>query len=348
MTILITGCAGFIGSHVLDRLLGMGENVIGVDNFDLFYDPAIKMRNIQHNMDSENFILYRADIRDKKQMEKVFKENNVETIIHLAARAGVRPSIDDPVLYEDVNIKGTINLLELSKVHRIGNFIFGSSSSVYGINEKIPFSEDDPVDKAISPYAASKRACEIFCNTYHHLYGIPMACLRFFTVYGPRQRPEMAIHKFTRMIDQGKEIEMYGDGKSRRDYTYIGDIVDGITAALYRKSGYEIINLGNSDVVALRDLVYLIEGNLGKKARIKQLPDQPGDVPVTYADISKARKLLGFIPRVSIEEGIERFVEWYKEKQELSIIAPQAIIYKKARNDPGTSIGNDICSSPVL
>lgn len=321
MTIMVTGCAGFIGSHVVDKFLDMGENVVGVDNFDPFYDQYIKMKNIQHNLEDINFTFYVADIRERIGLEEIFINNEIDAVIHLAARAGVRPSIQNPLLYEDVNIKGTINLLEFVKDHGIKNFVFGSSSSVYGINEKIPFSELDPVDRSISPYAASKRACEIFCYTYHHLYGIPISCLRFFTVYGPRQRPEMAIHKFTRLIDQGKEIEMYGDGTSRRDYTYISDIIDGITAAAYKRLGYEIINLGNSEVVSLGRLINLIEEKLGKRARIKQLPDQPGDVPVTNADISKAKRLLGYEPHVSIEEGIERFVEWYKEEQKVSIAA---------------------------
>jgi len=250
-------------------------------------------------------------------------------MIHLAARAGVRPSIENPLLYEDVNIKGTINLLESCKEYGIENFVFGSSSSVYGVNEKIPFSEDDRVERSISPYAASKRACEIFCSTYHNLYGISIACLRFFTVYGPRQRPEMAIHKFTRMIDRGQEIEMFGDGKSRRDYTYIGDIVDGIIGTLDKKFGFEIFNLGNSNVVELRYLIELIEKNLGKKAKIKMMPDQPGDVPVTYADVSKAKRMLGYDPHVRIEEGIERFVKWYMEEQKLSAAAAQRIVSKR-------------------
>lgn len=316
MKYLVTGCAGFIGSHLVDRLLGMGETVVGVDNFDSFYDPCIKKRNIENSVKDEKFIFYEADIRDKDEIEKIFKENEIDSIIHLAARAGVRPSIQDPLLYEDVNIKGTIILLELGKKYKITNFIFGSSSSVYGINEKIPFSEEDSAEKAISPYAASKRACEIFCYTYHHLYGIPVICLRFFTVYGPRQRPEMAIHKFTRLIDLGKEIEMYGDGTSRRDYTYVSDIIDGIIASLDKKFGYKIINLGNSNVVELQYLIQLIENNLGKKAIIKQYPDQPGDVPVTYADISNANKLLGYDPKVSIEKGIENFVQWYQYMKE--------------------------------
>lgn len=312
MTIMITGCAGFIGSHVLDRLLSGGKNVVGVDNLDSFYDPSIKMKNIEHNLDNNNFVFYRADIRDKAEMEQIFEDNEIDVIIHLAARAGVRPSIQDPLLYEDVNIKGTLNLLELSKEYGIKNFVFASSSSVYGVNEKVPFSESDMVERSISPYAASKKACETYCYTYHHLYEIPVVCLRFFTVYGPRQRPEMAIHKFTRLIDNEQEIEMYGDGASKRDYTYITDIVDGIVAAIDKRSGYEIINLGDSKVVELQYLISLIEKNLGKKAKIKQMPVQPGDVPVTHADISKAQTLLGYTPKVSIEDGIKNFIEWYR------------------------------------
>ena len=314
MTIMVTGCAGFIGSHVVDRLLSSGKNVVGVDNFDSFYNPSIKMKNIEPNLDDNNFVFYRADIRDKAEMDSIFEDNDIEVIIHLAARAGVRPSIQDPLLYEDVNIKGTLNLLELSKEYGIKNFVFASSSSVYGVNEKVPFSESDMVERSISPYAASKKACETYCYTYHHLYDIPVVCLRFFTVYGPRQRPEMAIHKFTRLIDNGQEIEMYGDGTSKRDYTYITDIVDGIVAAVDKRSGYEIINLGDSKVVELQYLISLIEENLGKKAQIKKMPVQPGDVPITYADISKAQTLFGYAPEIGIEEGIKNFVEWYRSE----------------------------------
>ncbi|MDD4332316.1 MAG: SDR family NAD(P)-dependent oxidoreductase [Methanosarcinaceae archaeon] len=314
MTILVTGCAGFIGSSVVDRLLDSGEEVVGLDNMDSYYEPSIKKKNIEHNLQNPNFYFKQTDIRDLKALEKIFKNFKIETIIHLAARAGVRPSIEAPLLYEDVNIKGTLNLLELSKIHKPANLIVASSSSVYGINKKVPFRETDNVDKAISPYAASKKACETFCYTYHHLYGLPIVCLRFFTVYGPRQRPEMAIHKFTRLIDKGLEIQMYGDGTSKRDYTYISDIVDGIIRSMDIKEGYEILNLGNSKVVELRYLIHLIEKNLGKKAIIKQLPDQPGDVPITYSDISKARTLLNYAPQTSIEEGIEKFVKWYRGK----------------------------------
>jgi UDP-glucuronate 4-epimerase len=314
MAILLTGCAGFIGSHVLDRLLSMGKEVIGVDNFDSFYNPQTKRKNIEQHLDNDNFTLYNSDIRNAEEMDEIFTSDPVTSVIHLAARAGVRPSINDPMLYEDVNIKGTLTLLELSRKHGVENFVFASTSSVYGANKKVPFSEEDCVDRSISPYAASKKACETFCYTYHHLYNLPVVCLRFFTVYGPRQRPEMAIHKFTRLIDEGREIEMYGNGSSKRDYTYIDDIVNGIINSTNIKEGYEIINLGNSDVVELRYLISVIEQNLGKKARIKELPDQPGDVPITYADISKAKSIIQYNPQVKIEEGIRNFVEWYRNE----------------------------------
>ena len=314
MKYLVTGGAGFIGSHLVDRLLENGDKVICIDNFNHYYSPEIKRQNINKHLSNEdNFSLIEADIRNRKDLEKIFRANNIDKILHLSARAGVRPSISDPLLYEDVNVKGTLNLLELSKEHGIEDFIFGSSSSVYGNNEKIPFSEGDGVNRPISPYAASKRSCELFCYTYSHLYNIPISCLRFFTVYGPRQRPEMAINKFTRLIHQGKEIPMYGDGSSKRDYTYISDIIDGIVSALDKKFDFEIFNFGNSKTVELRYLISLIEKNLGKRAKIRQFPDQPGDVPITYADISKAKKLLGYNPKVRIEEGIKKFVEWYKD-----------------------------------
>ena len=313
MKLLITGAAGFLGSNLADSLIG-SHHIAGIDNFDPFYDRSVKETNIKGLMGNSKFSFYEMDLLNPEKLDDLLTTHSVDMIIHLAAKAGVRPSILDPVGYTKHNIEATVNILEAARIHNIRNIILASSSSVYGNNTKVPFSESDNVDFPISPYAASKKACELFCYAYHHLYDIRIACLRFFTVYGPRQRPEMAIHKFTRLIDHGKEIEMYGDGASRRDYTYISDIVEGIIATLDKKIGYEVINLGNSSVVELRYLIRLIEENLGKEARIKQLPDQPGDVPVTYADISKAKRLLGYNPRVGIEEGVERFVGWYGEQ----------------------------------
>jgi len=315
-TILVTGGAGFIGSHLVERLRAEGHEVICLDNFDDFYAPEIKWANIQAARMNLHFTLVEGDIRDTECLKKLFEQYRIGKVIHLAARAGVRASIANPQIYEEVNIKGTLNLLEVLKEHPVEQFIFGSSSSVYGINSKVPFSEDDKIEMPISPYATSKRAGELFCYTYHHLYGIPITCLRFFTVLGTRQRPEMAIHKFTRLIDEGKVIEMFGDGSSKRDYTYISDIIDGIMSALEKPFEFEIINLGDSRTVELRYLIRLIEENLGKKANINQLPPQPGDVPITFADISKARALLDYTPKVDIETGIQKFVAWYREETE--------------------------------
>lgn len=312
--ILITGGAGFIGSHLVKRLLARGNRVICVDNFDPFYPPEIKRKNTECILTNGRFVLVECDIRSKHDLGEIFHTHEIDSVIHLAARAGVRPSISDPLLYQDVNIGGTINLLELSKEYGIKNFIFGSSSSVYGASDKIPFREDDSLGQTVSPYAASKQAGELFCYTYHYLYHIPLTCLRFFTVYGPRQRPDMAIHKFTRLIDQGEEIPLYGDGSSQRDYTYISDIIEGIISALDEKLDFEIINLGNCETTELRCLVSLIEENLGKKAKVRELPVQPGDVPITCADISKAKRLLGYSPKVKTEEGIETFVRWYRNR----------------------------------
>jgi UDP-glucuronate 4-epimerase len=313
-TILITGGAGFIGSHLADRLLERGERIICVDNFDPYYDPKLKMRNIESNLGRENFSFMECDIRDKEDLEAAFRLHSIDKVVHLAARAGVRASIQNPVLYQEININGTISLLELSKEYQVASFIFASSSSVYGSDAKIPFSETDNIPAPISPYGVAKRACELLCYVYHHLYYIPIACLRFFTVYGPRQRPDMATRKFTALIDRGEEVPIYGDGTSQRDYTYISDIVDGIISALGKKFDYEIINLGNSKAVALKYLVSLIEANLGKKAKIVALPPQPGDIPVTRADISKAQRLLNYNPQVDIEDGVEKFVHWYKQQ----------------------------------
>jgi len=313
MTILVTGGAGFIGSHLVERLLSQGEKVVVIDNFNDFYPPPYKRENISAALQSPHLTLYETDIRDTSSCREIFEKHRIEKIVHLAAYAGVRPSIERPLLYEEVNCKGTLNLLELSRIYKVKQFIFGSSSSVYGNNKKIPFSEDDPVNEPISPYAATKRAGELYCYNYHHLYKIPVACLRFFTVYGPRQRPDLAIRKFTELIDRDQQITMYGDGTTQRDYTFFSDITDGVVSALNRQFDFEIINLGNSTPIQLTRLIELIEQELGKKAKIKRLPEQPGDVHRTYADIRKAERFLHYRPKVSIEQGIRLFADWYKE-----------------------------------
>ncbi|MBI5685132.1 MAG: SDR family NAD(P)-dependent oxidoreductase [Verrucomicrobia bacterium] len=312
MNFLVTGGAGFIGSHVSERLLRDGHRVVIVDDFNDFYAPAIKQHNLARVQAVGGVRLHRADIVDKAAMDRVFAAEKFDAIIHLAARAGVRPSIEQPLLYTQTNVTGTMNLLECARAAGIRKFIFASSSSVYGINSKIPFSESDPIFKPISPYAATKLAGEALCHTYHHLHGMDMTCLRFFTVYGPAQRPDLAIHKFAKLIAAGKPIEMYGDGSTRRDYTFIDDIVEGIMACVRGKFGYEIFNLGNSNTVELRQLVGLIERALGRKAVIERRPEQPGDMPVTFADVSKARRMLGYDPKTKIEQGIEKFVEWFQ------------------------------------
>lgn len=302
--ILVTGVAGFIGSNLAQKLLLLDQEVIGVDNFDTFYDPEIKLENIKLLKAHPNFTLYQGDIRDKEFLSKTFGDSKPECVVHLAARAGVRPSIDDPELYFDVNIKGTIVLLNTMKEYGVENLVFASSSSVYGNNTKTPFSETDNVDNPISPYAASKKAGELLCFTYHHLYKMNIFCLRFFTVYGHNQRPEMAIQQFGRLISEGKPVTMYGDGTTRRDYTFIDDIVDGIIASIEKVKGYEIINLGNNQTVKLNDLISEIGNVLGSTVNIVRKPLQPGDVEITYADISKAKELLGYQPRHSIKEGL--------------------------------------------
>jgi len=309
MRILVTGGAGFIGSHLCERLLEGSNEVICVDDFNDFYNPKIKEKNISEC--KKNFKLYKADIRNKKNLENIFKKEKIDIVVHLAARAGVRPSILYPQLYADVNILGTMNLLETARRNNVKKFVFGSSSSVYGLNKKVPFNEEDSLDSMISPYAITKYAGERLCYQYNKLYKIPIVCLRFFTVYGPRGRPDMAVYKFTKLINEKKKIEMYGDGTSKRDYTYVSDIVDGIMAAINKKLDFEIINLGDSNPIELKYLIKLIEKNLGKKALIKKADVQPGDVPVTYADIRKAKKLLGYQPKIKIEDGIKRFVKWY-------------------------------------
>lgn len=314
MIVLVTGGAGFIGSHLCDALLARGDEVICIDSFNDYYDSKIKENNIKHNVNNKNFKLFKIDILDSAGMESVFESEKPDKVVHLAARAGVRPSLNNPLFYEKVNIRGTLNLLELAKEFNVKNFIFGSSSSVYGNRKASPFSEGDNVDFPVSPYAATKKAGELLCYTYHHLYGINVSCLRFFTVYGPRGRPDMAPLKFTKLIDSGEEVEIYGDGTSQRDYTYVGDIVEGILSALDANSGYEIFNLGSSDPVELNYFISLIEKALGKEARRKYVEKQQGDVGVTFADISKAKKLLSYDPKIGVEEGVRKLVEWYKQK----------------------------------
>lgn len=313
--VLVTGGAGFIGSHLCQLLLLEGYTIVCLDNFDPFYDPTIKRKNLEEIRATTGdgaFHLAEGDIRDAGFLEGLFRGSSFDVVIHLAARAGVRPSLEQPLLYEEVNVAGTLNLLEACREFGVMDMIFGSSSSVYGKNSKVPFSEEDNLEAMISPYAVTKRIGEHFCSVYHHLYGMNIFCLRFFTVYGPRQRPEMAIHKFARFIDQGKRVPLYGDGTSQRDYTYIDDIIEGIMGAMRNLKGYDIFNLGESRTVPLRELVSLLEQALGKKAEIEELPEQPGDVPITYADISKAHRLLDYNPQVGIEEGVERFVRWFR------------------------------------
>jgi len=314
-SILITGGAGFIGSHLAEKLLKEGQQVTVLDNFNDFYDPAIKRENIKFCFDYSNCSLVEGDIRDRKLVNKCFEEYEFDEIIHIAAMAGVRPSIKNPLLYQDVNLNGTMNLLEACRQYKIPQFIFASSSSVYGNNPKLPFSENDPVDNPISPYAATKKAGELMVYTYHHLYNIKAVCLRFFTVYGPRQRPEMAIHLFTDKIYHDEEIVMFGDGRSRRDYTYIDDIISGIMKCRRKKFDYEIFNLGRSDTVRLDELINKIEKTLDKKAKILKKPFQPGDVNQTFADISKASAIFDFEPEISIDDGLRNFVTWYINKQ---------------------------------
>jgi len=309
-SIAVTGAAGFIGSHLCEALVARGQRVVGLDNFDGFYDPAVKRRNISGLEGEEGFVCLEGDIRDESFVDHALGEHDVEMIVHVAARAGVRPSIEHPLLYQDVNINGTMILLEACRTHGIDKFVFASSSSVYGNNKKVPFAESDNVDFPISPYAATKKAGELICHTYHHLYGLDVTCLRFFTVYGPRQRPDLAIHKFARLIDAGKPIPVFGDGSMRRDFTYIDDIVDGVIRAMERCSGYRIYNLGESQPVSVTDLIVALERALGAKAVIDRQPLQPGDVKQTYADVTRAREELGYEPSTDLSRGLARFVEW--------------------------------------
>ena len=314
-TILVTGGAGFIGSHLVERLTARGDTVVALDNFDPYYDAAVKRRNLRaatRAQQSRRFTLVEGDIRDAGGLDVLFAAHRFDAVVHLAARAGVRPSIADPLLYADVNVTGTTRLLETCRRHGVGRFLFGSSSSVYGDSTAVPFSEAARVDRPVSPYAATKVAGELLAFSYHHLFGMDISCLRFFTVYGPRQRPEMAIHKFARLIMEGRPLERFGDGATERDYTYIDDIMDGVLKALDRVKGYAIYNLGESRRVSLAHLIELLEMEIGKRAVVQALPEQPGDVKMTCADISRARADLGYDPRVAIEEGIRRFVAWLR------------------------------------
>ena len=317
-TILITGGAGFIGSTLAEKLLKNNYNVIVIDNFNNFYEPSIKRNNINRLMNNYNYKLYECDIRSRNDVKKVYDENQIDTVIHLAAMAGVRPSIENPILYQEVNGLGTQIILEEARLHNVKKLILASSSSVYGNCKQIPFREDLIVDYAISPYAATKKANEVMAHVYHKLYDMNIIMLRFFTVYGPKQRPDLAINKFTRLILQDKPIPMYGDGSTSRDYTYIDDIVSGIVKSCdyveQHNHVYEIINLGSNHPVSLKEMIQVIGNVLGKKPKINQLPMQPGDVNLTYADISKAEKLLGYKPSISFKDGIKKFVEWYKEQ----------------------------------
>ena len=313
--VLVTGGAGFIGSHLCDRLLREGFWVINLDSFNPFYDPKRKWKNIQTALDHPRYRLYVGDIRDDRVLDQIGREQGrIDIICHLAAMAGVRQSLKDPMEYVSVDIGGTVSMLEFARAHHVGRFVFASSSSVYGKNGKIPFCEDDPLEGQVSPYATAKRAGELYCQTYSEIYGIPIVGLRFFTVYGPRQRPEMAIHFFTNQIWEGKPIPVFGDGTTARDYTYIDDVVDGIGKAMaYDHPGYAVFNLGNNHTIQLHALISLLEKSTGKKAIVDRKPMQLGDVEMTCADIQKSARLLGYRPSVDIETGIERFVEWFRE-----------------------------------
>lgn len=313
MRILITGGAGFIAYHLACRLQEEKHEVYLLDNFNSFYDPAIKRKNVRDLQLQGSAGHFEIDILDIAGLRRVFQEVRPEGIVHLAAWAGVRPSMENPRIYSDVNVTGTVNMLELAKEFAVGRFIFGSSSSVYGGSERVPFAEDDPVDSPVSPYAATKRAGELLCHTFARNYGMHITCLRFFTVYGPRQRPEMAIHLFARLIQEGKEIPVFGNGQSRRDYTYVEDIIAGIVAALRVNPAFEIINLGESRTTTLLELISLLETAMGKKARRLYCPSQAGDMQITYANIDRARRILDYQPTTSIETGIRKFVEWYMQ-----------------------------------
>jgi UDP-glucuronate 4-epimerase len=310
---VVTGAAGFIGSHLVERLLRDGHRVVGIDSFDSFYDPRLKEANLELAQASPLFRLVRGDIRDESVIDAAFRGDGVDVVVHLAARAGVRPSIQDPLLYAAVNVEGTTRVLEAARRHGVPRFVLASSSSVYGNNSQVPFSEKDPVEGPISPYAATKRACELIAHSYHHLFGIDMACLRLFTVFGPRQRPDLAIRRFATLMANGREIEMYGDGSSARDYTYVDDIVEGVVRAAERVKDFRIWNLGGSHPVSLAELVSRLAAALGVDAKIKRLPKQPGDVDRTWADVSAAARELDWSPQVDLDSGLARFVRWFRE-----------------------------------
>lgn len=311
MRILVTGGAGFIGSHIVDALLRRDDVVVCVDNFNDYYSPQRKRANLLEAQASTSFRLYEADIRDCEAMAGLFEKEEPEKVVHMAAMAGVRNSVQQPLLYEEVNVKGTLNLLELAASHKVASFILASTSSVYGTSSRIPFREDDPADQPLAPYPATKRACELLGHVYHNVYGLPCTALRLFSVYGPRGRPDMTPYLFTEAIAQGRELTLFDEGRPQRDWTYIDDIVAGVLSALDAGFDWEIINLGNSRPVVMRDLVTIIEQLLQRPARIVAPPLPATEPPVTCADISKARRLLGYAPSVPVEEGLRRFVEWY-------------------------------------
>lgn len=316
-TYLITGAAGFIGSHLAEALLKRGDAVVGIDNFNTFYDPSIKESNAKALSNYDSFSLIRGSLLDSEIRERALSMATYEAVFHIAAWAGVRPSIERPALYQRENIEGTVAMMESIRAlkSQMPKFIFASSSSVYGNNKKTPFHEDDPVDHPVSPYAATKKACELLAYTYHHLYGLRATGLRFFTVYGPKQRPEMAIHKFAQLMVDKKTIPMYGDGSTARDYTYIDDIISGVLAAEANCTGYHVYNLGNSQTVKLSELIEKISEAIGVPATIEQLPMQPGDVDITFADIGRAQKELGYNPQTSIDQGLKKFAAWFNEKR---------------------------------
>lgn len=323
MRYLVTGGAGFIGSHVVHALCERGDEVVVLDDLNDFYAPDIKKGNLASLCAQAVFVA--GDIRDRAAVDAVFENHALDGVIHLAARAGVRPSLENPELYLDTNVKGTWFLLEAARRSGVKDFIFASSSSVYGVNRKVPFAEDDLIQSTISPYAASKIAGEQLCSNYAHLYGMRCICLRFFTVYGPGQRPDLAIHKFTRLIDEERPIPLFGDGSTERDYTFVDDIVQGVLAAIdYRDKNFDIFNLGESQTTTLLELVRTIEQALGKQAIIDWQPEQPGDVPRTFADISKSRALLGYDPQVKIADGIPKFVAWYRARRQAADLARPA------------------------